>query len=192
MKLLNGGDMAVNSTMRELGTSAPDFDLLDTVTGENVSLDSVKSDKATAVMFICNHCPYVKHVNEAVVKLSDEYSAKGVSFVGISANDVAEYPEDSPENMKEYAQKLGYKFPYLYDESQEVARAYGAACTPDFFVYDGDLKLAYRGRMDGSSPGNDIPNTGEDLRSALDAMLAGETPNPEQHPSMGCSIKWKV
>lgn len=183
--------MAVKSTMQELGSRAHDFTLPDTVSGEDISLESLKSDKATVIMFICNHCPYVKHVNPGIVALANDYQNQGVSFVGISANDVTDYPEDSPDNMKQYAQDLGYTFPYLYDESQEVAKAYGAACTPDFFFYDSDLKLAYRGRMDGATPGNDTPNDGNEIRAALDALLKGEQPNQDQNPSMGCSIKWK-
>lgn len=183
--------MAEKSTMRALGSRAPGFELPDTVSGETVSLDELKSDTATVVMFICNHCPYVKHVNEELVRLSDEYKEKDVSFVAISANDTEAYPEDSPKKMKEYAERLGYGFPYLYDESQEVARAYAAACTPDFFVYDKDLKLVYRGRLDASTPGNDEPLTGRDLRQALDAVIAGDDVPAEQYPSMGCSIKWK-
>jgi peroxiredoxin len=183
--------MAETSTMQALGSSAPDFSLPDTISDETISLQDIKGETATVVMFICNHCPYVKHANPGLVAVANDYASKGVGFVGISANDIQEYPEDSPQNMKEEAERLGYSFPYLYDEAQSTAKAYGAACTPDFFVYDSDLKLAYRGRMDGSSPGNEEPVTGNELRLALDALLAGERPNPEQKPSMGCSIKWK-
>ena len=183
--------MLVESTMKQLGSDAPDFKLPDTISGNVISMSDVKGEAATVVMFICNHCPFVKHVNTQLVQLANDYADKGVSFVGISANDANDYPEDSPEMMKEYAEKLGYSFPYLYDESQETAQAYGAVCTPDFFVYDKDLKLAYRGRIDGATPSNDTPNDGQDMRSALDAILAGDSPTEQQHPSMGCSIKWK-
>jgi len=179
------------STMLELGTEAPEFTLTDTVSGDNISLGNIASDKATVVMFLCNHCPYVIHVNPEIVRLAKEYQTKGVSFVGISSNDVENYPQDGPEKMKEQAEKVGYTFPYLYDETQEVARAYDAACTPDFYVFDGDLKLAYRGRLDDSRPKNDNPLTGKDLRAALDAVLAGEPVSEKQYPSGGCNIKWK-
>jgi thiol-disulfide isomerase/thioredoxin len=142
-------------------------------------------------MFICNHCPYVRHVNPELVRVAKDYTDRGVSFVAISSNDVTQYPEDSPERMAEVAAEVGYPFPYLYDETQEVARAYGAACTPDFFVYDADLRLVYRGRLDASTPGNAEPLTGADLRAALDALLAGTPVPAEQHPSIGCSIKWR-
>jgi len=180
------------STMIPLGTNAPDFTLIDTVSGKTLSLDEMKSDKATVIMFICNHCPYVIHVNDELVRLSDEYIEKGVSFIAISSNDVENYPDDSPEKMKENAQKLGYKFPYLYDESQDVAKAYQAACTPDFFVFDSDLKLVYRGQLDDSRPGSDIPLSGKDLRNALDAVLQGKSVSDTQKPSLGCNIKWKA
>ena len=179
------------SNMLPLGTQAPDFSLPDTVSGQTRSLSELASDKATVVMFICNHCPYVLHVNDELVRLAREYTAKGVSFIAISSNDAEEYPQDGPDEMRRHAAEVGYPFPYLYDESQEVARAYDAACTPDFYVFDGDLKLAYRGRLDGSTPGNDVPLTGEDLRAALDAVLAGDTPSENQQPSMGCNVKWK-
>ena len=177
--------------MLPLGTTAPDFSLIDTISGDFINLSQVISEKATVIMFICNHCPYVKHVNEELVSLSNEYIAKGISFVGISSNDVLNYPDDSPEMMKVAGEELGYSFPYLYDETQDIARAYDAACTPDFYVFDENLKLVYRGQMDGSRPGNDIPNNGEDLRGALDSILAGESINQDQKPSMGCNIKWK-
>jgi peroxiredoxin len=183
---------ATPSTMMPLGTIAPDFTLLNTVTGEIVSLQDLKSDVATLVMFICNHCPYVKHIDAQLVKLATDYQSKGVAFIAISSNDVENYPDDSPEKMKEVAQQLGYPFPYLYDETQEVAKAYQAACTPDFFLFDKDLKCVYRGQLDGSRPKNDVPVTGEDMRAALDAVLAGQPVNPEQIPSIGCNIKWKV
>lgn len=174
-----------------LGFKAPDFSLEDTVSGKQLSLDQLKSDRATVIMFICNHCPYVIHTRQEIVNIAKEYIPKGVAFVAISSNDVNEYPDDSPENMKKLAEELDFPFPYLYDESQEVAKAYHAACTPDFSVFDGDLKCVYRGRLDGSSPGNDIPLTGEDLRNALDNLLAGKEVSRDQKPSMGCNIKWK-
>lgn len=179
------------SNMLPLGTQAPDFKLPDTVSGDLKSLADLKSDKATVIMFICNHCPFVIHVQDELVRLANDYSSKGVSFIAISSNDVANYPDDSPERMKEVAQSKGYNFPYLYDESQGVAKAYDAACTPDFFVFDGALKLAYRGQLDDSRPGSNIPVTGQDIRTALDAMLAGQEVTPEQKPSLGCNIKWR-
>jgi thiol-disulfide isomerase/thioredoxin len=179
------------STIIPLGTKAPDFKLPDTVSGKNLSLNDLRSDKATVIMFICNHCPFVKHVNKELVKLANDYIPKGVSFIAISSNDVVNFPDDSPEKMKEEAIALGYLFPYLYDESQEVARAYDAACTPDFFIYDKDLKLAYRGQLDDSRPKNGIPVTGKDMRAALDLLLAGKPISADQKPSIGCNIKWK-
>ena len=179
------------SNMLPLGTPAPDFTLLDTVSGKTVSLDKLKSDKATVIMFICNHCPFVKHVDEAIVSLAKDYQAKGVSVIAISSNDVENYPQDSPELMKEEAEKVGYTFPYLYDETQEVAKAYDAACTPDFYVFDKDSKCAYRGQLDDSRPGNDKPVTGKDLRAALDEILEGKEVSAPQIPSLGCNIKWK-
>jgi thiol-disulfide isomerase/thioredoxin len=182
---------ATESTMLPLGTKAPAFTLPDTVSGKQIALSAVQSDRATVVMFLCNHCPYVKHVNPELVRLANDYLPRGVSFVAISANDVEAYPDDSPQRMKEVAAMLGYPFPYLYDEDQSVARAYQAACTPDFFVFDSDMQLVYRGQLDGSRPKNDVPLTGEDLRAALDAMLAGQPVPEEQRPSIGCNIKWK-
>ena len=179
------------SSMLPLGTRAPDFRLPDTVSGKTLGLVELKSDKATLIMFICNHCPYVKHVQQELVRLAHDYQPKGVSVVAISSNDVKSYPEDGPDRMKLEAKRAGYTFPYLYDESQAVARAYQAACTPDFFLFDGDLKLAYRGRLDGATPGNEVPITGQDLRNALDAILAGKPVSPDQKPSLGCNIKWK-
>jgi peroxiredoxin len=182
---------ATPSTMLPLGTSAPDFNLPDTVSGENKSLQELKSDKATVIMFICNHCPYVKHVNQELVQLSNEYIQKGISFVAISSNDIVNYPDDSPEKMKETAEELGYNFPYLFDESQETAKVYEAACTPDFYIFDSDLKLVYRGQLDDSRPNSDIPVTGRDIRSALDNILDGSEVSSDQKPSIGCNIKWK-
>lgn len=179
------------SNMLPLGTVAPDFTLPDTVSGKDMSLADVASEKATLIMFICNHCPYVKHVNAELSRLANEYQAKGVSFVAISPNDVDNYPDDAPELMKQLAADEGFDFPYLYDESQQVAKAYQAACTPDFYLFDGGLKLAYRGRLDASTPGNGEPVTGQDIRAALDAVLVGQMPDSDQVPSMGCNIKWK-
>lgn len=182
--------VATPSKMLSLGTVAPDFKLPDTVSGRIKSLRELKSTKATVIMFICNHCPFVKHVNDQLVALANDYKSQGVSFVAISSNDVENYPEDHPDKMKEYALALRYPFPYLYDESQDVAKAYKAACTPDFFIFDGEMKLVYRGQLDASRPKSDIPVTGVDIRAALDNMLAGKPVSIEQKPSMGCNIKW--
>lgn len=179
------------SNMLPLGTPAPDFKLLDTISGKTLSLSELKSNQATVIMFICNHCPFVKHVDAGIVSLAEDYQAKGVSFIAISSNDVENYPQDSPELMKEEAEKVGYTFPYLYDETQAVAKAYDAACTPDFYVFDKDLKCAYRGQLDDSRPGNDKPVTGKDLRAALDEILEGKEVSAPQIPSLGCNIKWK-
>ena len=179
------------SNMLPLGTVAPDFQLPDTVSGQNMRLTDLASDKATVIMFICNHCPFVLHVNDGIVALANEYQAKGVSFIAISSNDVDNYPQDGPDKMKTQAAEVGYSFPYLYDESQSVAKAYDAACTPDFYVFDKDLKCVYRGQMDSSRPGSGIPVTGEDLRAALDDVLAGKAVSGTQNPSLGCNIKWK-
>lgn len=179
------------SNMIPLGTEAPDFSLPDTQTGKTLSLSELLSPKATLIMFICNHCPFVKHINEELVSLANHYQEKGVSVVAISSNDVENYPEDSPEKMTEYAKQLGYTFPYLFDENQSVAKAYQAACTPDFYIFDGERKLVYRGQLDDSRPGNDIAPNGKDIRTALDAMLAGEPVSAEQTPSLGCNIKWR-
>lgn len=184
--------MAVTpSTMLALGTKAPAFSLPDVVSGEDVSLNTFASKKALLVMFICRHCPYVKHVQDELARLGKDYVEKDVGIVAIGSNDAESYPEDAPESLKEMAQELDFNFPYLYDEGQVVAKAYTAACTPDFFVFDEDRKLVYRGQLDGSRPGNNLPVTGADLRAALDAILAGETVNPDQIPSVGCNIKWK-
>ena len=179
------------SKMIPLGTEAPDFTLQDTVSGQQMSLNQLKSENATVVMFICNHCPYVKHVATELVRITNDYVKRGVSFIGISSNDIKEYPEDSPEKMKEEAIKYGYSFPYLFDETQEAARNYGAACTPDFYLFDKRMKLVYRGQLDGSRPGNEIPLTGTDLRNAIDAVLSGNPVSDLQIPSVGCNIKWK-
>ncbi len=179
------------SNMLPLGTEAPHFKLRCAVNEKELGLDELKSDKATVVMFICNHCPYVKHVQKGLVELANDYMPKGVAFIAVNSNDVGKYPEDSPANMKRVALSLGYPFPYLFDETQEVARAYAAACTPDFYVFDAALKLAYRGQMDDSRPGNGKPVTGKNIREALDRLLNGEPVGEDQAPSIGCNIKWK-
>jgi len=174
-----------------LGFKAPHFELLEPKSGKKISLNDLKSDKGTVIMFICNHCPYVKHTIDGIVKLANDYIPKGISFIAINANDAENYPEDSPEKMIEYATKGNYPFPYLYDESQEVAKAYQAACTPDFNIFDAEMKCVYRGQLDDARPGNNIPVTGESIREALDLLLEGkEIPN-NQRPSIGCNIKWK-
>lgn len=179
------------SNMLPLGTKAPDFELLDTISDQPLCLSEIKGDKGTVVMFICNHCPFVVHVNPEITRLAGEYQQKGINFIAISSNDVENYPQDAPHLMKEKAKEEGYPFPYLYDETQKVAKAYDAACTPDFYLFDTDLKLVYRGQLDNSRPGNGLPLTGEDLRKAMDALLAGMAIDPEQKPSLGCNIKWK-
>lgn len=183
--------MAVTaSKMLTLGTPAPNFSLPD-IEGNIVSLADFEESPALLVIFMCNHCPFVKHVLSDLVRLAREYQAKGVAVVGINSNDVANYPEDSPEMMAKLVEEAGFSFPYLYDETQEVAKAYQAACTPDFFLFDKESKLAYRGQMDDSRPGNDIPITGLDLIKAMDTVLAGREVSSEQKPSIGCNIKWK-
>jgi thiol-disulfide isomerase/thioredoxin len=179
------------STMKPLGFKAPDFNLMDVVSGQACSLKELSSEKATVIMFICNHCPFVKHVNAQLIKLANDYSPKGISFIAISSNDAELYPEDSPGKMKEYANRLGYPFPYLYDETQEVAKVYDAACTPDFFIFDGKMTCLYRGQLDDSRPSNGKPVTGNDIRNALDAILNGNEVSKDQKPSIGCNIKWK-
>jgi len=178
------------STMLPLGTEAPAFSLPN-VDGRILGLDDVTGERGTVVMFICNHCPFVKHVADELARLGRDYGQLGIGFVAISANDVSGHPADSPEQMIHEAESRGYPFPYLYDETQDVARAYRAACTPDFFAFDGGRRLAYRGQLDGSRPGNGIPVTGADLRAALDALVAGGRPPADQRPSIGCNIKWK-
>ena len=182
---------ATPSAMVELGTSAPDFHLPDVVTGRIVSRDDFAGSPALLVMFICNHCPYVRHVAEEIVRVGRDYQARGVAIVAISSNDVGQYPDDRPERMAEIAGLMGLTIPYLYDETQQAAKAYEAACTPDFFLYDRDRRLVYRGQLDGARPANDVPVTGADLRGALDAVLEGRPAPATQHPSVGCSIKWK-
>ena len=179
------------STMLELGSPAPGFSLLNTVSGKIVSLDQLKSNRATVIMFISNHCPFVKHIQKELIRLANDYQSQGVHFIAISANDPQQYSEDGPVQMKTVAQSLDYPFPYLYDESQTVAKAYKAACTPDFYIFDKNLQCVYRGRLDGSTPGNSVPVTGEDLRAALDNLLAGRSIDPNQKPSQGCNIKWR-
>lgn len=179
------------SAMVQLGSKAYDFTLPDTISGKQISLDEIKSDKATVVMFICNHCPYVIHIVEKLSEVVKEYQEKGISFVAISSNDVENYPQDSPDKMKEFAAVHKFTFPYLYDETQEVAKAYKAECTPDIFVYDKDLTLVYRGQFDDSRPSKDTPVTGKDLKAALDNILAGNPVDENQIPSVGCNIKWK-
>jgi peroxiredoxin len=181
--------VAVNSTMLPIGTAAPDFRLPDT-NGQTVSLADFKG-RPLLVMFICNHCPFVKHIRAGLAQLGRDYPSRGAALVAISSNDADGYPADSPEKMKQEAKDAGYLFPYLYDESQAVAKAYRAACTPDFFLFDKDHRLVYRGQLDDSRPGNNLPVTGKDLRAALDAVLAGKPVSPTQKPSIGCNIKWK-
>lgn len=179
------------STMLPLGTLAPDFSLPDVVSERPVSLGDFRMSPALLVMFLCNHCPYVKHVRDPLAALVKEYQAKGLAAVGISSNDVSRYPEDSPAKMREEARVGRYTFPYLYDETQSIAKAYRAACTPDFFLFDASRRLVYRGQMDSSRPGSSVPVTGVDLRAALDAVFAGKKVAEVQKPSMGCNIKWK-
>ena len=180
------------SKMIQLNTKAPQFELADAVSGKVMSLDQLKSDKATVIMFICNHCPFVQHIQRKLAEVARNYQANGVQFIGINSNDIKNYPEDSPEKMKEVAKEFGYSFPYLFDETQEVAKAYQAACTPDFYIYNSNLVCVYRGRFDASSPGrNNMPVTGEDLCCALDNLLAGKSISSNQKPSQGCNIKWK-
>jgi thiol-disulfide isomerase/thioredoxin len=178
------------SNMLPLGTIAPEFSLMDTVTDKNVTLQDLKGDKGTVIMFICNHCPFVKHVNPEISKLGEEYQKNGIGFIAISSNDVENYPQDAPDLMKETAKQEGYSFPYLYDETQEIAKAYDAACTPDFYLFDDNLQLVYRGQLDDSRPGNGIPLTGKDLRNAMDSVLEGKKIDTFQKPSIGCNIKW--
>ncbi|MCC6676455.1 MAG: thioredoxin family protein [Phycisphaerales bacterium] len=180
------------STMLPLGTSAPAFSLPDAASGRNVSLDDFKDSRALLVMFICNHCPFVKHVRAGLTQLARDYQARGLAVVAVSSNDPARYPEDGPAEMAKEARSAEYTFPYLFDGTQAVAKAYHAACTPDFFLFDGDRRLAYRGQLDDSRPGNGLPVTGEDLRDAIDAVLAGRPAPPDQYPSIGCNIKWRA
>jgi peroxiredoxin len=180
------------STMLALGTAAPPFDLPDVVSGKTISLDTFADKKALLVMFICHHCPYVVHVKDELARIGVDYGGRSVGIVAISANDAETHPADSPDGLREMAQQTGFRFPLCYDETQEVAQAYTAACTPDLFLFDEKRKLVYRGQLDGSRPKNDVPITGSDLRGALDAVLAGKPVSADQKPSMGCNIKWKA
>ncbi len=179
------------STMLPLGTKAPEFDLPDVVSGKRISLKTFGASKPLLVMFICRHCPYVKHIQDELAQIGKDYRDKGVEVVAISANDAASYPDDKPERLREMAQELGFNFPFCYDETQNIAKAYTAACTPDFFLFDGAHRLVYRGQLDESRPGNDVPVSGKDLRAALDAVLSGRNVSADQKPSIGCNIKWK-
>ena len=180
------------STMLELGTQAPDFALTDVVTGKTIRRDDLKGSDALLVLFICAHCPYVKHIEQGLAQFGTDYTDKPLAIVAISSNDAENYPADSPTGLKQQAVTLGFNFPYLYDETQAVAKAYDAVCTPDIFLFDADQKLVYRGQFDASRPGNDIPVTGKDLRAAVDAMLAAKPVPEDQKPSIGCNIKWKA
>jgi len=179
------------SNMMPLGTPAPAFNLPDVISGENKTLEDVKGEKGLVVMFICAHCPFVKHIEEEIAFVAEKYEHRGIGFVAISANNVETHPDDAPDKLKEQAEKNDFEFPYLYDETQEVAKAYDAACTPDFYLFDHELKCVYRGRFDSSTPGNDEPVTGEDLKAAMDSLLDGEPIFDDQKPSIGCNIKWK-
>ncbi|WP_299781436.1 thioredoxin family protein [uncultured Formosa sp.] len=178
------------SNMMPLETKAPNFTLRDTISDKNLSLDHLKGKNATVIFFICNHCPFVIHVNTQLVQLAKDYKNQGVNCIAISSNDVENYPQDSPDKMKLIAEKEGYNFPYLFDETQTVAKAYNAACTPDFYVFNSDLTLKYRGQLDDSRPGNNIPVTGNDIRHALDCILQHKNNTNTQKPSIGCNIKW--
>lgn len=184
--------MAVPSTMLALGTKAPDFELPDVVTGKTVSIRDFDTKRALLVMFICRHCPYVKHVRAELARLGRDFADSELAIVAISANDPDEYPEDAPEGLAEDAREAGYAFPYLFDETQEVAKAYTAACTPDLFLFDADRALVYRGQLDDSRPSNGLPVTGKDLRAAIDAVLSGGPVSQDQRASIGCGIKWRA
>ena len=179
------------SNMLPIGTAAPGFSLPDTVSGRVLTFDEVAGERATVVMFLCNHCPFVLHVNEELVKLANDYSTQKINFIAISANDVITHPGDAPDKMKATALQMKYPFPYLYDETQETAKAFNAACTPDFFIYNKNLELVYRGQLDNSRPGNGIAVTGKDIRHALDCLINNEPVSAEQKASIGCNIKWK-
>ena len=178
------------SNMVPIGFKAPNFNLLDTKSGKNLSLNNLSGEKCTLIMFICNHCPFVIHINNEIVNIANEYIVKGVSFIAISSNDIINYPQDSPENMKKVAMREKYPFPYLYDKDQSVAKNYDAACTPDFYIFNYDQELVYRGQMDDSRPGNKIPVTGKDIRNALDCIIESKKISETQKPSIGCNIKW--
>ncbi len=179
------------SSMLELGTPAPDFALMDVISGRTISLSTFADQSALLVMFICRHCPFVKHVQTELAALGKDYQSKGLGIVAISANDVVNYPEDAPEKLKDMANTLGFTFPFCYDETQKAAKAYTAACTPDFFLFNRDRHLVYRGQLDDSRPSNGLPVTGADLRAAIDAVLSGQPIASDQKPSIGCNIKWK-
>ncbi len=179
------------SSMLPLGTIAPEFELYNPVSNQKETLQSHRGQVGTLIMFICNHCPFVKHITAELARLGHEYPAKGISVIAINANDVKTYPDDSPENMAEECRSHDYTFPYLFDETQQVAKAYRAECTPDFFLFDSELACVYRGQLDDSRPGNNIEVTGSDIRAALEALISGRDISPEQKPSMGCNIKWK-
>ncbi|GAA4883605.1 thioredoxin family protein [Flaviramulus aquimarinus] len=179
------------SNMLPLGTKAPGFSLIDTISNSTLNLNQLRGEIGTVIMFICNHCPFVIHVNPEIVSIANTYTEKGIGFVAISSNDVLNYPQDSPENMRLHAKQEHYSFPYLYDETQNIAKAYHAACTPDFYTFDENLKLVYRGQLDNSRPGNGLPVTGKDLRHALDCLLENKENKQLQKPSIGCNIKWK-
>ena len=184
--------MALHTTMHALGTNAPDFELPDVVTGRTVSVRDFDAKRALLVMFICRHCPYVRHVRSELGRLGRDFADSQLAIVAISSNDPTEYPEDAPESLAEEARQAGYAFPYLFDETQEVAKAYTAACTPDFFLFDADRALVYRGQLDDSRPSNGLPVTGKDLRAAIEAVLSGEPVSDDQRASIGCSIKWRA
>ncbi len=179
------------SNMLPLGTLAPNFILFDTISQQTLSLSELKGEKGTVVFFICNHCPFVIHINKQLVTIANSYQKKGISFIAISSNDVLKYPQDGPDKMQQHAKANQYPFPYLYDENQEVAKLYDAACTPDFYIFDSDNKLVYRGQLDDSRPDNDIPLSGSNLKNALDCLLSGVQNDTLQKPSIGCNIKWK-
>ena len=180
------------SNMIDLGTPAPEFSLPDTVSGEKVTLHDGKSYKGTVILFICNHCPFVIHIAKPLAEIAKRYAEQGIRLIAISSNDIEEYPEDAPDKMKMTAVENDYTFAYLYDETQDVAKAYQAACTPDLFVFNNALNCVYRGRFDASTPGNNVPATGDELTAALDALITDEGISPDQHPSVGCNIKWKA
>ena len=183
---------ATPSNMMPLGTIAPDFTLFDTISGETKSLSSLKGERGTIVMFICNHCPYVIHIKDQLIDIAQNYAQQGINIIAISANDIENYPQDAPDKMQGLMAEWGNPFvAYLYDQTQEVAKAYLAACTPDIYLFDNGLSCVYRGRLDAATPKNNIPLTGKDLRNALDALLAGKSISKEQAPSIGCNIKWK-
>jgi peroxiredoxin len=183
---------ATPSTMLALGTCAPEFELPDVVSGKTIILDSFSGKRGLLVMFLSRHCPYVQHVKDELGRIGSEFTARGIGIVAISSNDVSNYPDDAPARLKDMARETRFNFPVCYDESQETAKAFSAACTPDFFLFDEKFKLAYRGQLDGSRPGNGVPVTGADLRAALEAVLAGKAPAADQKPSLGCNIKWKT